>query len=250
MQVDFAEYALAHLPPAPARVLEVGCGEEGGVAPTLAKAGYDVLAIDPEAPRGPFYRRTTLEELDDPGPFDATVAGRVLHHIDPLGPGLDKLARLGPLLVVDEFACNHVDEAARAWYECEYRRLAAAGSPPQGPHDLGEWRAAHPHLHPYETLRAELDARYETRDFRWRPYLYRWLRAPGTEALEESLIAAGAIRPIGFRYVGSARGWRSCTCAARDPEADPSRGPSREIPTRGARPGAAGAAAQACSSRP
>ena len=156
-------------------------------------------------PTGRSTVATTLEELDDPGPFDAIVAGRVLHHIDPLGSALDKLVRLGPLLVVDEFACNHIDDAARAWYEREYRTLAAAGSPPEGPPDLEQWRAAHAQLHPYETLRAELDARYETRDFRWGPYLYRWLRAPGTEALEESLIAAGAIRPIGFRYVGSAR---------------------------------------------
>jgi len=203
--VDFAGYALAHLPARPARVLEVGCGEEGGIAPALAEAGHDVLAIDPRAPEGPLYRRTTLEELADPGPFDAAVAGRVLHHIDPLGPALDKLVALAPLLVIDEFACNHIDDAARDWYGRQYALLAAAGTPPHAPPALEEWRAAHPDLHPYETVRAELDARYETRDFSWRPYLYRWLRAPGIEALEERLIEAGTIRPIGFRYVGVAK---------------------------------------------
>src|SRR5829696_6275546 len=104
--VEFTEFALSQLPPAPQRVLEVGCGQEGGVAPALAEAGYDVLAIDPEAPEGALYRRVTLEELDDPGPFDAVVAGRVLHHVHPLGPALDKLARLASLLIVDEFARN------------------------------------------------------------------------------------------------------------------------------------------------
>jgi len=64
-------------------VLEVGCGREGGVAPELAAAGYDVLAVDPAAPPGPWYRRVTLEELDDDGPFDAARAG---------GQGADPLA--------------------------------------------------------------------------------------------------------------------------------------------------------------
>jgi Methyltransferase domain len=200
--MDFASYAQNQLPPPPARVLEVGCGREGGVAPALAGAGYDVLAIDPDAPEGPLYRRVTLEELDDPGPFDAVVAGRVLHHVDPLGPALDKLTRLAPLLVLDEFAWNHMDPPTVDWYEGQRRVLAAAGREPKGPPDLSDWRKQHADLHPYETLRAELDARYDERDFEWRPYFYHWLDGPSTEALEESLIAAGAIRPIGFRYAG------------------------------------------------
>jgi hypothetical protein len=200
--VEFTEYALSQLDPAPGRVLEVGCGHQGGVAPALAAAGYDVLAIDPAAPDGPLYRRVTLEELDDPGPFDAVVAGRVLHHVHPLGAALDKLAQLAPLLVLDEFAWNHMDEPTIDWYESQYRLLDAAGRHPHGPGDIGEWRKQHADLHPYEELRAELDARYEERAFEWRPYFYRWLRGPASEALEAGLIAAGAIRPIGFRYAG------------------------------------------------
>jgi Methyltransferase domain len=200
--MDFATYAKNQLPAAPARVLEVGCGREGGVAPALAEAGYDVLAIDPDAPEGPLYRRVTLEELDDPGPFDAVVAGRVLHHVDPLGPALDKLARLAPLLVLDEFAWNHMDPPTVEWYEGQCRVLAASGREPKGPPSLSDWREQHADLHPYETLRAQLDARYDERHFEWRPYFYHWLDGPATEALEESLIAAGAIRPIGFRYAG------------------------------------------------
>ena len=203
--MDFDRYARSQLPPPPARVLEVGCGREGGVAPALAAAGYDVLAIDPEAPEGPLYRRTTLEELDDPGPFDAVVAGRVLHHVHPLGPALDKLAGLARLLVLDEFAWNHMDGPTVEWYEAQHRLLRAAGREPKGPPDLAEWHARHSDLHPFETLRAEVDARYEERHFEWRPYFYRWLEGPATEGLEEGLIAAGAIRPIGFRYAGVAR---------------------------------------------
>ena len=203
--VDFKEYALLQLAPPPGRVLEVGCGHEGGVAPALSAAGYDVLAIDPNAPDGPLYRRVTLEELDDPGPFDAVVAGRVLHHVQPLGAALDKLAGLAPLLLLDEFAWNHMDEPTIEWYESQHRVLVAAGREPNGPPDLGEWRARHSDLHPYETLRTEVDARYEERHFEWRPYFYRWLAGPASESLEEGLIAAGAIRPIGFRYAGVKR---------------------------------------------
>jgi SAM-dependent methyltransferase len=200
--LDFTEFTLSQLPAAPQRVLEVGCGREGGVAPELARAGYDVLAIDPDAPDGPLYRRVTLEELDDPGPFDAVVAGRVLHHVHPLGAALDKLAGLAPLLVLDEFAWNHMDEPTVDWYESQHRLLVAAGRRPKGPPDLAEWRERHAGLHSYETLRAELDARYEAELFEWRPYLYRWLDGPASEALESALIDAGAIRPIGVRYVG------------------------------------------------
>jgi Methyltransferase domain len=193
--VDFTEFALSQLPEPPRRVLEVGCGEEGGVAPALASAGHDVLAIDPEA----------LEELDDPGPFDAVVAGRVLHHVHPLGPALDKLVELAPVLILDEFAWNHVDEATEDWYESQYRLLVSTGRRPKGPSDLGVWRARHSDLHSYETLRAEIDTRYEGRHFEWRPYLYRWLEGPVTEALEQGLIDAAAIRPIGFRWTGVRR---------------------------------------------
>jgi Methyltransferase domain len=203
--VDFKDYALSQLAAPPQRILEVGCGHEGGVAPALASAGYDVLAIDPDAPDGPSYRRVTLEELDDPGPFDAVVAGRVLHHVHLLGAALDKLAALAPLLILDEFAWNHMDEPTVGWYESQHRLLVAAGGEPKGPADLAEWRARHADLHPYETLRAEVDLRYDQRHFEWRPYFYRWLGGPASESLEEGLIAAEAIRPIGFRYAGVRR---------------------------------------------
>ncbi len=186
-------------------MLEVGCGREGGIAPALATAGYDVLAIDPYAPEGPLYRQTTLEELDDPGPFAAVVAGRVLHHVDPLPAALDKLAALAPQLILDEFAWNHMDEPTVDWYESQHRVLVAAGREPKGPSDLSEWRRRHADLHPYETLRTEIDARYDERHFEWSPYFYRLLEGPATESLEAGLIAAGAIRPIGFSYAGVRR---------------------------------------------
>lgn len=202
--MSFADYALRHLPPAPARVLEVGCGVEGGVTPTLLAAGYDVLAIDPRAPAGPAYRQVRLEELREPGPFEAVVAGRVLHHVDPLAPALDRLVSLAPLLVIDEFAWNEIDPPTQAWYEERYQALVAAGGQPHAPASLDEWRGHHVDLHPYERLRDELGERYDDVHHEWRPYFYHWLGAE-YEADERAAIAAGEIRPIGVRWVGRRR---------------------------------------------
>ena len=198
----FAEFLLDQLPPAPARVLEIGCGPSGGVTPLLVEAGYDATAIDQRAPEGERFRRITLQELEEPAEFDAVVAERVFHHVHPLGDALDKVTRLAPLLVLDEFAWERIDEPTRNWYEGQHRVLSAAGREPPGPPDLGEWRARWDDLHPSDVLRRELGARFEQRLYEDRPYLYRWLDGPSTETLEQTLIDARAIRPVGFRWVG------------------------------------------------
>ena len=87
--VDFGTFVLSHLA-RPSRVLEVGCGKTGELALRLAAAGHDVLAIDPRAPEGPIFRGETIEELDDGERFEAIVTERVLHHVHPLGPAVDK----------------------------------------------------------------------------------------------------------------------------------------------------------------
>jgi hypothetical protein len=202
--LDFATFALSHLPPPPARVLEVGCGRRGGITPALVEAGYDVLGIDPEPPEGEHYRAVTLEQLEEQ-PFAAVVAERVFHHVNPLGPALDKVARMAPLFLLDEFAWERMDEPTRDWYESQHRLLVAAGREPIGPPDLAAWRAEHDGLHPSDVLLRELRARFDERFYEDRPYLYRWLGGPASESLEQGLLAAGAIRPIGFRWIGASR---------------------------------------------
>ena len=201
--MEFSDYVLRHLPPPPLRVLEVGCGDQGGVTPALVAAGYDVLAIDPRAPEGPNYRRITLEELE-PEPFDAVVAGRVLHHVTPLAPALAKLAHLAPLLLADEFAWNLIDADAQRWYERLYQQLREAGRSPTGPEDLDQWRWRHADLHSSETLCSALDAVYETVELEWRPYLYHWL-GQETEAEERAAIDAGELPAIGYRVTCQTR---------------------------------------------
>jgi hypothetical protein len=198
---DFATFVFEQLPPPPLRVLEIGCGREGGLVAALAEAGYDALGVDPDAPSGERYRRAEFQTVD--GTWDAVVAGRVLHHVTPLEESLDRLAALAPLLVVDEFAWNRIDAAAQDWYESQHRLLRAAGGDPYGPPSLDEWRSRHPGLHPDDVLLPALRARYREVAFERIPYLHRWLRGPSSEALEQSLVDAAAIPAIGYRWAGT-----------------------------------------------
>ena len=198
---DFGTFVLNQLPSPPRRILEIGCGHEGGLVELLAAAGYDVLGVDPNAPEGDRFVQASFEELD--GEWDAVVAGRVLHHVDPLDDGLDRLAAFAPLLLVDEFAFDKIDRAAQDWYEGQHRMLRASGADPGGPSDFDEWRSRHAAmLHPHDLVLAALRARYDERVLEWLPYLSRWLGRPGTEALEQTLIDSGLIPAVGYRWAG------------------------------------------------
>ena len=205
--MDLEAFVVAHLPPVPAHVLEVGCGD-GTLARALARAGHAVTAIDPKAPEGPLFRRLTLEELAEPGPFDAVVASRSLHHVESLAAALDRIAALltpGGVLVVNDFAKERLVGPTAEWYLDRRRALAAAGgkaAPESLDECLREWDDDHAGLHGYEAMRAGLDARFRERFFAWVPYLHHKLAQAASEALEQELIDAGAIRPTGFRYVG------------------------------------------------
>lgn len=181
-------------------MLEIGCGEAGGLVAELAAQGYDSLGVDPRAPAGERFVAAEFQRLD--GSWDAVVAGRVLHHVEPLGPSLDHLASLAPLLIVDEFGRNLIDEAAQDWYEAQHRMLVAAGQQPIGPPLLDDWRGRHAGLHGDDVLLAALRERYDERVCERVPYLYRWLGGPSSEALEQALVAASAFPAIGYRWAG------------------------------------------------
>jgi SAM-dependent methyltransferase len=194
--MDLHVLARAELPRPPARVLEVGCGR-GELARALSTNGYDVVAVDPDAPEGAIFRRTTLEALDEEGRFDGALAALALHHVDDLDAALDKLHSLlhpGAPLVVREFAWDLVDEATARW---DYGRLGRTGG-------LTGWRAEHEHLHTFDEMRAALDARFRERSFEWAPYLSEYKPAEGHADEELRLIRSGEIQAVGFVYVGLA----------------------------------------------
>ena len=119
----------------------------------MARLGHDVLAIDPRAPEGERFERVTLEELADPGPFDAVVANRSLHHIHDLAAAVEKIARLlapGGRLLLHEHAWDVVDEPTQRWYREQGGRSA-------------DWRADHAGLHSSEAMLAALAPRFAER---------------------------------------------------------------------------------------
>jgi Methyltransferase domain len=199
--VDFLPFVLEQLPPPPARVLEVGCGDEGGLVPDLADRGYVVVGVDPRAPAGDRYRRVAFQEAADAltaERWDAVVAARVLHHVDPLDDGVALLAKLAPLLLVDEFAPDLISGHAQAWYE---ERRRAAGDV-QAPERIDDWRSRHPQLHAHDAVLTALRRHYEERELAWVPYFHRWLRSPAVEVEERAAIAASEIPAVGWRWAG------------------------------------------------
>jgi SAM-dependent methyltransferase len=204
--VSFSDFVRAQV--RSGRVLEVGCGD-GALALELASPGYDVLAIDPEAPGGEIFRRVTLEELDEPGPFDAVVASRSLHHVHDLDAALDRIAALiapGGFVLLDEFAHDRLDEPTAEWYYGQLRALGAARGHPV-PRSLDalreEWAAEHEGLHGSDVILPALAARFEERALTWGPYLWRYVDGVSTRDLEATLVDVGVIQALGYRYAGT-----------------------------------------------
>ena len=195
----FSEFVLSQLARTPSRVLEVGCGD-GQLALALVASGHDVTAIDPVAPEGPIFERTTLEEFLPAAPFDVIVAGRSLHHIPDLDFAVDKIVQLAPLLIVEEFAWDRLDERTAAWYVAQHREPSMSTE-----QCLRDWDEEHAGLHGYDTLRTAFDRRLRERFFAWGPHLFHYAQVRASQASEQARIDAGEINALAFRYVGTRR---------------------------------------------
>jgi SAM-dependent methyltransferase len=78
-----------------------------------------VVAIDPDAPAGEPFQAVSLEEFSTDETFDAVVASRSLHHIHDLPGSVAKIASLlrpRGRLILDEHACDSLDERTARWY--------------------------------------------------------------------------------------------------------------------------------------
>ncbi|MEV0715811.1 methyltransferase domain-containing protein [Asanoa sp. NPDC050611] len=199
----------AALPPAPARVIEIGCGPAGGFLPALAETGYDAVGVDPEAPVGARFHRVEFERWTPPAPVDAVVACTSLHHVDDLDDVVDRIAaatRPGGAVVVVEWARERFDERTARW--CFARLPPGDGwlhrhaerwreSGASWPDYLDEWATAE-RLHRGDTIVTALRRRFRTRSVVAAPYFFADL------GLTEDDERAAGTALTGLRYVGSA----------------------------------------------
>ncbi|WP_053202699.1 class I SAM-dependent methyltransferase [Jiangella muralis] len=176
------DFLATHLPPPPARVLDVGCGD-GLLADVLRGRGYDVTAIDidPALARPGVLTADVCEFRD--GPYDAVLFVLSLHHVHDLGRAVDAAAALlapGGRLLVDEFAHERAGTAiADRFYDA--------------PGSLPRWRADHRDLHTGTAMVDAIDARFGIVLLESVPYLYRYLE-------DESLRDAESV--LGLQLAG------------------------------------------------
>jgi SAM-dependent methyltransferase len=204
-----------HLPPAPSRVLEIGCGPVGGFVPVMREAGHDAIGVDPDAPSGPCYHQTEFERYEPAGPVDAVVACTSLHHVADLGHVLDRAAAAlapGGALIVVEWAHEKFDEATARW--C-FGRLPDGGEPGwlhdhreqwlasgrPWPAYLDEW-VRREGLHRGDAIVRALQARFDTLLLTSAPYFFADLHRT-SEADEQAAADSGEIQATGIRYVAA-----------------------------------------------
>ncbi len=157
---------LPALPPAPARLVEVGAGH-GALAAALRDLGYGVTVVEPDAEsaqacrdRGLAVVQAPVAEFSGDG-YDAVLFTRVLHHVpDPVDAVRRARAacRPGGVVVLEDFARDEVDLAAAGFVYDSRAVLAAAGLLPPDDTDADD---ADPETDPETNASADPLARWQ-----------------------------------------------------------------------------------------
>jgi SAM-dependent methyltransferase len=203
------------LPPAPARVIDLGCGSEGGFVPRLRASGYDAIGIDPQAPAGADYQRVEFEAASLPEQLEAVIASTSLHHVADPSHVIDRITTTltpGGRLVVVEWAWETFDEQTADWCFTRlgsddeagwlhHRRDEWLASDLQWPNYLRDW-AERERLHRGAELVALLNERLQREFLENGPYFFPDL-ADTTEADEQVAIDAGVIQATRIDWAGS-----------------------------------------------
>lgn len=202
------------LPPAPASLLEIGCGVAGGIVPAALAAGYAAVGVDPSAPDGSAYRRVPFESYEPSSSFDAVVSVQALHHLPDLGAAVEHIDRmLAPhgALVIVEWVWERIDAATAQWL---FDRVPAESESGWAGERRDSWQAsglpwpeyrdrwAHEHgLHTWDAVESALADRFETVLREDVPSLFGDV-AEVSEDAEQAAIAAGAISTTGIHWIG------------------------------------------------
>jgi SAM-dependent methyltransferase len=212
-------FVLSGLPPAPASVIEIGCGTFGGFVPELRRGGYEALGVDRSAPDRPDFQRVDFEDYDPSRPVDAILASRSLHHVRDVDEVLDRVAaalRPGGVIVVLEWAWERFDEATARWCFArldpspaedpgwlQRRRDGWLASGETWPAYFEDWASQHG-IQRSDRILAGLAARFEQTSCEYAPYFFADL-ADSSEGAEQAAIDAEEIRATGIRYCGRLR---------------------------------------------
>jgi SAM-dependent methyltransferase len=208
---------LGNLPPAPARVIEIGCGPLGGFVPSLRANGYDATGVDPEAPEAEEYRRVEFESADPFHEVDAIVASTSLHHVAQPREVIDRIASSlvpGGTVVVVEWDWERFDETtarwcfdrlgpedAQGWLHRRRDEWAGSGSPWSD--YLRGWTEREG-IHAAGELLRLLDGRFRREEVAYGPYVFADLARTSPDD-ELAAIEAGEIQPTRIDYLGRLR---------------------------------------------
>lgn len=181
------DFITTQLPPAPARILDAGCGD-GVLADRLRARGYDVTAIDIDPARArPGVRIADVGAFRDE-PYDVVVFALSLHHVRDLDDALDSVWTLlapGGLLLLDEFAYERADDAIADRY------FAAPGSLPR-------WLEQHRDFNTGTAMVEAVARRFAIASLARVPYLHRYLDDESLRSTESVLgLQLVAERPEG-----------------------------------------------------
>jgi SAM-dependent methyltransferase len=207
----------AALPPAPARLLEIGCGAAGGIVPAALALGYQAVGVDPQAPDGAAYRQVPFENYESPSGLDVVVSIQALHHLVDLDAAFERVDRMlthDGVLVVLEWAWERIDEATARWL---FARVPAEANSGWAGERRDDWRAsglpwreyrdrwAQEHgLHSWRAVESALANRFETVLREDAPSLFGDV-AEISEDIERAAIAAGEISTTGIHWAGRRR---------------------------------------------
>lgn len=236
-------FVVAHLPRAPARVLEVGAGD-GALAERLQQRGYEVTALDCDTTavtaaraRGVRAVAAVWPEYND-SPLQAILFTRSLHQISPLKKAILRAKQLlapGGLLLVEDFAhaqarpqdiqwwCRNASDWLKSFAAStsegiarEFRMDSTAARLLTAQDPIEIWREQHDRpRHGADEIDAELRAQFGNVRMEGAPYFFRYLAAalPANTrytpllryAYEQEVMAmtAGKLGPLGRRWICS-----------------------------------------------